>query len=491
MSRNDVTVWLAWRSVRDDPRGILAIAVTSAAATAALTLVLTATFLASEALALSASQRSQGDFGPVVSMTALVATVAVIRVQALMGRDAERDGAILLAAGLRPVSLVRIAHVTTGAGSLIGAVCAVPVVAVLAGAVLPLYVGASAAQWGLVLSVALAWSCSAILVTAVGSLAAGRVASLAAVRLPARVLRGDDADRAEAAPSRGWRVTAVLAIWVVFVLPVVGAVVLWDALLALSSARFDLFDATDLQAFEMFTPTLRVIALHSTMVLGAITSLVLVFPLFGPRLLRRWTHAVPVGRGLVWRLVRARTGLSTVASMSAATMAGLVIGLVAAQQSTLELGSMLGALPDGSSAAAWSDMALALGPAAAVALTGASAVRSLSGPRRDPDWTILAAHGAPPSLGRLVILVEAVVIIVTAAVPVLIAVTMSTALTLAIATAGGTAVAPHPPNPTPVLAAAFLAVIALIGGAALSRIAATAPRTRSATARATARRWRR
>ena len=168
-----------------------------------------------------------------------------------------------------------------------------------------------------------------------------------------------------------------------------------------------------------------------------------------------------------------------------------MIGLVAAQQSTLELGSMLGAVPDGSSAAAWSDMALALGPAAAVALTGASAARSLSGPRRDPDWTILAAHGAPPSLGRLVILVEAVVIIVTAAVPVLIAVTMSTALTLAIATAGGTAVTPHPPNPTPVLAAASLAVIALIGGAALSRIAATAPRTRSATARATARRWRR
>jgi hypothetical protein len=491
VSRQDITVRLARRSMRDDPRAILAIAVTSLVATTALTLVLTATMLASEATMGSAAEGPPGDFGPVLSVTALVVTVAVIRVQALVGRGAERDGAILLAAGLRPAGLVRIAHVTTGAGTLLGIVCAVPLVALLSWVVLPLYIGSSAAPRALVLSVAVAWSCSGVLVSTVAMLAAGRVASAAALRLPARVLRGDDADRAEAAPSRGWRVAAALSIWVVFVLPVAGAVILWDALLALTTGRLDLFDATDLQVFEMFTPALRVVALHSTMVLAAITGLVLVFPLFGPRLLRRWTRAVPVGRGLVWRLVRARTGLSTVASMSAATMAGLVIGLVAAQQSTLELGSMLGVVPGGPSIAAWTDMALALGPSAAVALTGTTAARLLSGSRRDPESAFLAAHGAAPSLGRRVVLVEAVVIVVTAAVPVLIAVTTSTIVSLGIAIASGAAVAPRLPDPVPVLGAASLAVIALASGAALSRLAATAPRTRSATARATARRSRR
>jgi hypothetical protein len=178
--------------------------------------------------------------------------------------------------------------------------------------------------------------------------------------------------------------------------------------------------------------------------------------------------------------------------VSAITLVSLVVGLVAAQQSSMDMAAMLGAVPSDRSVGTWIAMTLAVGPPSAVALAGASAATLLSRPSGDPEARILKAHGATPSLAPLLMLTEAIVVVATATVPAVAAVALSTLSTLTIALVSGDPVVPRLPNPMPVVVVMVIAVVALATGAALARASVvSATRTRSATAPATARPWRR
>jgi len=299
------------------------------------------------------------------------------------------------------------------------------------------------------------------------------------------------------APTAG-RVAIVVAMWLVFVLPVVALVLVWDGLEALVTSREGLFDEADVVAFSelaFFTPALRILALHSTTGMVSVVSLVVLQPSIAPWFVRFWTRLVPSGRGIAWRITKARAVRGTVAGVSTTVTVGLFVGLVMVTGSALDLGIVLGAAPADASASTWSQTALALGPASTVALAGAAAATLLRGPRRDPDRRHLSAHGARPSVSRRIALVDGVVVVITASLPVGLVVATSTGLSLVLAVVTGVPVTPTTPNVLPVVAAAALATVVVVGATATAhrfdRGPLSGPRTRSATARATARRSRR
>lgn len=492
-----MTVWLAWRSIRADPRAALAATIVAFVSTSALTFVL-GLAVSSEITRWIEPDPVGADVSPVVVATAMAMVVVLIRVHALAVRGDEVQSALLSTAGLGPRHVVRLALARAGGCAVLGAVLAAPLAHVLVLALVRPSLDIVVPSPVLLVGGSLSWTCSAASVVALSLLSARSAASRASVRLPARVLRGDGADStAAAAPSAG-RIVVVAALWLVFVLPVVALVLVWDGLTAAVTSGAGFFDQADVAAFSelaFFTPSLRLLALHSTVGVVSVVTLVLLYPCFTPWFVRRWTRLVPDGRGVVWRITRARAVAATVAGVSTTVTVGLFVGLVMATGSALDLGVMLGAAPAGASASQWGQTALALGPASAVALAGAAASTLLRGPRRDPDRLRLSAHGARPSVARRIALAEGLVVVLTATLPVGLVVATSTGLSLALAVVTRVPVTPTLPNVVPVVVATVLATVAVVGatGAAqwFDRSVISAPRTRSATARATARPWRR
>jgi putative ABC transport system permease protein len=492
-----MTVWLAWRSIRADPRAALAATIVAFVSTSALTFVL-GLAVSSEITRWIEPDPVDADVSPIVVATALAAVVVLIRVHALAVRGDEVQSALLSTAGLSPRRLVRLALARAGGCAVLGAVLAAPLAHVLVLVLVRPSLDVVVPSPVLLVGGSLSWTCSAASVVVLSLLSARSAASRASTRLPARVLRGEGADRtAAAAPSAG-RMIVVAAMWLVFVLPVAALVLLWDGLTAALTSGAGFFDETDVAAFSelaFFTPALRLLALHSTASVVLVGSLVVLYPSSTPWFVRRWTRLVPPGRRVVWRLTRARAVRGTVAGVSTTVTVGLFVGLVMATGSALDLGVMLGVAPAGASASQWGQTALALGPASAVALAGAAASTLLSGPRCDPDRRHLSAHGARPSIARRIALAEGLVVVLTATLPVGLVVATSTGLSLALAVVTGVPVTPALPNVVPVVVATVLATVVVVGatGAAqwLDRGVVSAPRTRSATARATARPWRR
>ena len=492
-----MTVWLAWRSIRADPRAALAATIVAFVSTSALTFAL-GLAVSSGIMRWVEPDPVDADVNPVVVATAMAAVVVLIRVHALAVRRDEVQSALLSTAGLGPRHVVRLALARAGACAVLGSVFAAPLAHLLVLVLVRPALDAVVPSFVLLVGGSLSWTCSAASVVALSLLSARSAASRASTRLPARVLRGEGADHTVAAAPPAGRIGAVAAMWLVFVLPVAALVLVWDGLTAAVTSGAEFFDQADVAAFSelaFFTPALRLLALQSTAGVVSVASVVLLYPSFVPWFVRRWTRLVPPGRGIVWRITKARAVHGAVSAVSTTVTVGLFVGLVMATGSALDLAVMLGVSPAGASAPQWRQTALALGPASAVALAGAAASTLLRGPRRDPDRLHLSAHGARPAVARRIALAEGLVVIFTATLPVGLVVATSTGLSIALAVSTGVQVTPTLPDVVPVVVATALAAAAVVGatGAAhrLERGVVSAPRTRSATARATARPWRR
>ncbi|MBD8537878.1 hypothetical protein [Frigoribacterium sp. CFBP 8751] len=488
-----MTVWLAWRSIRADPRAALAATIVAFVSTSALTFAL-GIAVSSEIMRWVEPDPVDADVSPVVVATAMATVVVLIRVHALAVRGDEVQSAFLSTAGLGPRHVVRLALARAGGCAVLGSVFAAPLAHVLVLVLVRPALDTVVPSFVLLVGGSLSWTCSAASVVGLSLLSTRSAASRASTRLPARVLRGEGADHTVAAAPPAGRIGVVAAMWLAFVLPVAALVLVWDGLTAAVTSGAEFFDQADVAAFSelaFFTPALRLLALQSTAGVVSVASVVLLYPSFVPWFVRRWTRLVPPGRGIVWRITKARAVHGTVSAVSTTVTVGLFVGLVMATGSALDLAVMLGVSPAGASAPQWRQTALALGPASAVALAGAAASTLLRGPRRDPDRLHLSAHGARPAVARRIALAEGLVVIFTATLPVGLVVATSTGLSIALAVSTGVQVIPTLPDVVPVVVATALASAAVVGatGAAhwLDRGVVSAPRTRSVTARERAR----